>query len=164
MWTKIQVHHQQHHRKATPSYWINQKPTQSLPTSKLNPLLPTLHRLRNPQNTPKIRQTINKQKPCDGDIPPSKQIPPRHIHKRLPAHGEIRRVDVSKVRNGQTDEVVAENLGLGGWVADGHAEEEEEAVEVGELVGEGDAAGVDGGGGSTSSGRGVGGLVEDEPV
>lgn len=70
---------------------------------------------------------------------------------------------MSKVRNGQTDEVVAEDLGLGGWVADGHAEEEEETVEVGELVGEGDAAGVDGGW-SSGSGGSVGGLVEDEPV
>lgn len=111
---QTQVHHQQHNRKATPIYLSNQKPTRSQPTPKLNPLLPTLHRLRKPKKAPKICQTINKQKPCDGDIPPSKQIPPRHIHKRLPAHGEIRRVDVSKVRNGQTGKVVAEDLGLGG--------------------------------------------------
>ena len=42
---------------------------------------------------------------------------------------------MSKVRDGKTDEVVAQNLGLGGCVADSHAKEKEQAVEIGELVG-----------------------------
>lgn len=42
---------------------------------------------------------------------------------------------MSKVRDGEADEVVAQDLGLSGCVADAGAEDEEEAVEVGELVG-----------------------------
>lgn len=42
---------------------------------------------------------------------------------------------MSKVRDGEADEVVAQDLGLGGCVAYAGAEDEEEAVEVGELVG-----------------------------
>lgn len=42
---------------------------------------------------------------------------------------------MSKVRDGKTEDVVPEDLGLGGCVADAYTEDEEEAVEVGELVG-----------------------------
>lgn len=39
------------------------------------------------------------------------------------------------IRNGKTEEVVAQNLGLGGCIADSHTKDKEQAVEIGELVG-----------------------------
>lgn len=42
---------------------------------------------------------------------------------------------MSKVRDRKTEEVVAQNLGLGSCVADSHTKEKEQAVEIGELVG-----------------------------
>lgn len=109
------------------------------------------------KNAREIRQAIQQQKRGDPHIPPNKGIPRPYIHKRIPTHRAGGQPDMARVRHGETGEVSAQDLGLGGGVADGDAEEEEKAVEIAELIGEGDAAGVDGGG----AGR-VWGLLVDE--
>jgi hypothetical protein len=127
---------------------VNQQPTTSLsnhiPMTKsisFNPLPLSLAK-----KARKIRQAIQQQKRGDPHIPPNKGIPRPYIHKRIPTHRAGGQPDMARVRHGDTGEVSAQDLGLGGGVADGDTEEEEEAVEIAELVGEGNAAGVDGGG------------------
>lgn len=110
------------------------KPSKQAGTS-LSPFLIFQRRLSIPENPRQVRQTIYKQESRNRDIPPSQQIPPCDIEGRLSPHGKVRHVDVSKVRDGKTEQVVAQNLGLSGGVANSHAEEKKEAVEIGELVG-----------------------------
>lgn len=64
---------------------------------------------------------------------------------------------MSRVGNRQTHQVVAQDFRLGAGVTDCDAEEEEQAIQIAELVGEGLGAGVDG------SRDGTGGLFVDEP-
>ena len=85
---------------------------------------------------------VDEQEAGRPDVPPRQRVPGPDVHEGVPAHRQVRGVEMADVGDGEANQVVADHLGLGGGVQHAHAEQEHERVEIGQLVGECDAAGV----------------------
>lgn len=73
-----------------------------------------------------MRDPVDEQKPGRADVSPRQRIPGPDVNERVPAHRQIRGVDVTDVGDGEADKVVTDYLGFGGGVEHAHADEEHE--------------------------------------
>lgn len=67
------------------------------------PLCSRLRRLRITKNAQEISDPIDEQEHRDPDVTPGQSVPCRNVRKCVPAHRQVRGVDMTNVGDGQPD-------------------------------------------------------------
>lgn len=90
-----------------------------------------------------VQNTVRKQEDRRTDVAPRNLSPRRVVDKGRVSHSEVRRVEMADVREGQSDDVVSQHMGLVAPVDNAHPTHAQEQVHIPQLIIQGEGAGVE---------------------